>query len=114
MSMEVRMDSGIETAIDDCASPTAYKEENHQSGQCSGNHALTDHAADGAAYEDRLVRQGGDLHLRGQNQCSAGKYLFDSRDDIQSRCCSSFEDSDQHTAVAILAHHVGLHGEPVT
>jgi len=40
--------------------------------------------------------------------------LLDSRDDIQSRCCAGFENRNQHTALAILADHVGLHGKPVT
>ena len=64
--METRIESGIETAMITRAAPASQEDQNHDAGQAGGDDGFADHAVDGGANEDRLIRDRLDLDRRRQ------------------------------------------------
>ena len=55
--IEVRMESGIETAMIKRAAPAAEEDQDHQARQAGGNDGFANHAVDGSPHEDGLIGQ---------------------------------------------------------
>ena len=64
--IEVRIDSGIETAMISVLRQLPRKTRIISAGQAGGDQRLADHAVDRGAHEDRLIGQRLDLELRAE------------------------------------------------
>ena len=56
--IEVRIESGIETAMMMVLRQLAEEEQDHQAGERGGDDGLANHAVDGGAHEDAIGRRG--------------------------------------------------------
>ena len=98
---------------DERAAPTAEEQQNHDAGKRRGNDRFANHTADRAAHKDGLVGEGSNFQLRRQGQGGAGQNLSNSGNDVESGCSSGLENADQHSAMAVLSHDIGLRRKPI-
>ncbi len=56
--IEVRMESGIETAMIERAAPAPQEQQDHQPGQARGDDSLANYRLDRGSNEQGLVRHG--------------------------------------------------------
>ncbi len=68
---------------DDGASPTAQKNENHESGQARGNQRFPDHSTDRTTNENRLISQGCYLELGWNRGLDLRQKRLDTGDHVQ-------------------------------
>ena len=86
--IDVRIESGMETAMIMVLSATAEEEQDHQAGERGGDDGLAHDSVDGGAHEERLVADGLDLEARRKASLDAGQQAEDAFDDARAwrRC----------------------------
>ncbi|ARF88207.1 uncharacterized protein BCN122_II1464 [Burkholderia cenocepacia] len=98
---------------DQRAAPVAEEQQDHHRGQHGGDQRLVDHALDGRVDEHRLVEQRRDREPLGQRRDHLRQQRLQVRHDLERRRVAAFQDRDEHAALAVLAHDVGLRREAV-
>ncbi len=98
---------------DQGAPPAPQEQQNHQAGETCGDDRLADHTANCAAYEDGLISKRHNFQFRRQCLCHTRKKTANAFHNIDRRSVAGLKNADQGSAVAILAHDVGLWGKAV-
>ena len=98
---------------DQRAAPAAQEDQDHQRGQAAGQDRFVDHAVDGGTHENRLVGCDLDRQVGRQAGRHLGQFRLHAIDDVERGRRAVFEDVDQHRALAVVAHDVGLRLEAV-
>jgi hypothetical protein len=75
----------MQMANDKGALPTAKEQQDHERGECRGDHCLAHHSRDRGAHEQRLVPHQIDVEPRRQLVTQGGQPLLDVPDDIERR-----------------------------
>ena len=94
---------------DQSRAPAAEKQEDHEAGQCRGDHPFADHAVDRGAHEYRLIADRLDIERVRQRRFDDCQHLPDSADNVERRGRSIFEDADKHRAIAVDVDDIGLY-----
>src|SRR6516165_2051013 len=93
---------------DQGALPAAEKQQNHQRGQCGGDHRFAYHSLDRGGHEQRLIPDQIDVESGRQLLPERGQPLLDVLDDIEGRGSAGLQHAQQHAAAPVAAHDVGL------
>ncbi len=112
--IDVRIESGIETAMISVLRQLPRKSRIISRRQTGGDHRLADHAAHGRPHEDRLVGQRLDVELLAAASGSrAAACCADAAHDVQGGRAPGLQNGDERAAAAVQAHDVRLGREAV-
>jgi hypothetical protein len=95
------------------AAPVAEEQQDQRGGQAGGDQRLAHDALHGGLDEHRLVEQRLDRDLLGHLRRGRGQQRAQVGDDVQRRRAAVLEHRQQHAALAVLAHDIGLRREAV-
>ena len=92
--IEVRIESGIETAMISVAlRQAAQKDEDHHAGQGGGDDGFANHALDGGPHENRLIGERLHLQIRRQRRCNFGQKITRGGDYVESGSAAGLQKS---------------------
>ena len=98
---------------DQRAAPVPQENENHHCSQARGNQRLANHALDRSQHKNGLVCEWLHLQLRRNGRRNLRKNRLDAGDHFQGRGISGLLNSEQHRALPIHTHDVGLRRKSV-
>ncbi len=94
---------------DDGAAPASEEEQDHEAGEHGGDDGFADDAIDGAAHKDRLVADQPECAARAAVICAMrGSSLRMPLTTSRVEALPDFRTRDEHAALAVLPHDVGL------